>query len=139
MRDNGLKVGMVGAGRGLSFSDGFVASGVRIAAVCDSGADALDRFTAAFPSAQRCADFGEDEYTHDFKLAACGATWRRFWLLGRPGGTYITHSLGPVLRWFNAARGEEAPLTIAAVSCLGSGRHYCDSNGVPYETDDVNQ
>ena len=64
--------------------------------------------------------FGEGEYLHDIKELAKypdGKTsWRKFWQLGRRGAFYPTHSLGPVMKWFQGDR-------IKSVVCMGSGRH----------------
>ena len=63
--------------------------------------------------------FGEGEYLHEMKgwhTDASGApTWRHFWQVGRSGHSYPTHSVGPLLQWFDDR--------IVAVSCVGSGRH----------------
>ncbi len=63
--------------------------------------------------------FGEGEYLHEMKGwhtdAAGRPTWRYFWQVGRGGHTYPTHSIGPLLQWFQDR--------ITAVSCVGSGRH----------------
>lgn len=64
--------------------------------------------------------FGEGEYLHDIKNLAVyndGKTsWRTFWQLGKRGAFYPTHSLGPVMQWFE---GEE----IESISCIGTGWH----------------
>lgn len=69
--------------------------------------------------------FGEGEYLHDLKsrltynygYQKSGRTsWRRFWQLGKRGVFYPTHSLGPVMKWFDGDR-------IKQVSCFGSGWH----------------
>ena len=49
---------------------------------------------------------------------------RRKWLLGIDGVTYGTHSLGPVLEWFNE------PIT--RVCCEAAGCNYNDPRGLPY-------
>ncbi|MBI2297437.1 MAG: Gfo/Idh/MocA family oxidoreductase [Armatimonadetes bacterium] len=63
--------------------------------------------------------FGEGEYTHELEglhFTATGApTWRHTWQVGRRGCTYPTHSLGPLLEWFDDR--------VESVTCLGSGRH----------------
>ena len=63
--------------------------------------------------------FGEGEYLHEMKgwhTDSSGApTWRHFWQVGRSGHSYPTHSVGPLLQWFDDR--------IVAVSCVGSGRH----------------
>lgn len=63
--------------------------------------------------------FGEGEYTHELEslhfLADGSPAWRYTWQVGRRGCTYPTHSLGPLLQWFDDR--------VATVACLGSGRH----------------
>ncbi len=63
--------------------------------------------------------FGEGEYLHEMKTWHTKPdgqpTWRYYWQVGRAGNTYPTHSIGPLLRWFNDR--------IVSVSCVGSGRH----------------
>ncbi|MEM2906019.1 MAG: Gfo/Idh/MocA family oxidoreductase [Candidatus Bathyarchaeia archaeon] len=63
--------------------------------------------------------FAEGEYVHDVKSLHHDErgkpTWRYYWQVGRNGCTYGTHSLGPVLQWFDER--------VVTVSCLGSGRH----------------
>lgn len=64
--------------------------------------------------------FGEGEYLHELKQLAKypdGKTsWRTYWQLGKRGAFYPTHSLGPVMKWFEGER-------IKSVSCFGSGWH----------------
>jgi predicted dehydrogenase len=63
--------------------------------------------------------FGEGEYVHDVKHMHRDArgrpTWRTIWQVGKRGCTYGTHSLGPVLEWFDQR--------VEWVTCLGSGVH----------------
>ena len=63
--------------------------------------------------------FGAGEYLHEMKGWHTGSsgspTWRYFWQVGRAGHSYPTHSVGPLLQWFDDR--------IVAVSCVGSGRH----------------
>jgi predicted dehydrogenase len=63
--------------------------------------------------------FGEGEYLHEMKSwhtdASGSPTWRYHWQVGRAGITYPTHSLGPLLWWFQDR--------VVAVSCSGTGRH----------------
>ena len=70
--------------------------------------------------------FGEGEYLHEMKgwhTDASGApTWRHFWQVGRSGHSYPTHSVGPLLQWFDDR--------IVAVSCVGSGRHTDPENEI---------
>lgn len=71
--------------------------------------------------------FGEGEYLHDIRSLAYrynrrGATesdkpsWRKYWQLGKRGAFYPTHSIGPVMKWFEGDR-------IRSVSCYGAGWH----------------
>jgi predicted dehydrogenase len=69
--------------------------------------------------------YGEGQYLHDIRelttyhygLHQSGRTsWRKYWQLGKRGAFYPTHSIGPVMQWFENDR-------IAAVSTVGSGRH----------------
>jgi predicted dehydrogenase len=68
--------------------------------------------------------YGEGEYLHDVKnlhhTPDGGNTWRHYWQVGVPGITYGTHSLGPVMQWFNARNWQDR---VESVVCLGSGRH----------------
>ncbi len=63
--------------------------------------------------------FGEGEYIHDVKHMHHDAqgrhTWRTIWQVGKRGCTYGTHSLGPVLEWFDDR--------VAWITCTGSGVH----------------
>jgi predicted dehydrogenase len=63
--------------------------------------------------------YGEGEYLHEmrqFHHTPNGSpTWRYYWQVGRIGHTYPTHSLGPLLQWFDDR--------VVAVSCTGTGRH----------------
>ncbi|WP_165822663.1 Gfo/Idh/MocA family protein [Paenibacillus montanisoli] len=70
--------------------------------------------------------FGEGEYIHDIRELAfrynrdtevrenAKPTWRKYWQLGKRGAYYPTHSLGPVMQWFQGDR-------IRSVSCYGTG------------------
>lgn len=69
--------------------------------------------------------FGEGEYLHDVRKLAIRpssngeggtTTWRKFWQLGKRGAFYPTHSLGPVMQWFEGD-------AIESISCHGSGWH----------------
>lgn len=73
--------------------------------------------------------FGEGEYTHELKGLNEITVWRRRWQTGINGNTYPTHSLGPVLQWFEGQR-------VASVSCVGTGHHYKDPRGDQYELED---
>jgi len=62
--------------------------------------------------------FGEGEYIHnvgDLLTYPNGKTsWRKYWQLGKRGCFYPTHSLGPVMKWFQGDR-------IKSISCYGTG------------------
>ncbi len=73
--------------------------------------------------------FGEGQYLHELKSLNEITKWRRKWQTGRNGCTYSTHSLGPVLQWFEDR--------VCTVSCFGSGHHYEDSGGTQYENEDT--
>lgn len=69
--------------------------------------------------------FGEGEYLHDIRdlaihehadTGASTATWRKYWQLGKRGAFYPTHSIGPLMQWFEGDR-------IRAVASYGCGRH----------------
>jgi len=72
--------------------------------------------------------FGEGEYIHELKGLNEITVWRRKWQTGRNGCTYPTHSLGPVLQWFDDR--------VESVCCMGSGHHYTDPRGDLYENED---
>ncbi len=72
--------------------------------------------------------FGEGEYIHELKEHNEWTPWRRKWQTGRNGCTYPTHSLGPVIQWFQDR--------VATVCCVGSGHHYRDPRGDLYENED---
>ncbi len=72
--------------------------------------------------------FGEGEYIHELKGLNEVTKWRRKWQTGRNGCTYPTHSLGPVMQWFQDR--------VATVCCVGSGHHYRDPRGDLYENED---
>ncbi|GAA2760954.1 Gfo/Idh/MocA family protein [Actinopolymorpha rutila] len=63
--------------------------------------------------------YGEGEYLHDVRdlqqTPSGQRSWRSYWQAGRNGFTYPTHSLGPLLQWFDDR--------IVAVSCVGTGNH----------------
>ena len=73
--------------------------------------------------------YAEGEYLHELKALNEETLWRRTWQTGLPGLTYGTHSLGPILDWMPGDR-------VTAVCCTGSGHHYRDAAGRPYENDD---
>lgn len=64
--------------------------------------------------------FGEGEYLHDIKSLAIfedgKKSWRNYWQLGKRGAFYPTHSLGPVMQWFQGDR-------IKSVTTMGTGWH----------------
>ena len=68
--------------------------------------------------------FAEGEYIHDIKsihYSEDGSpTWRAVWQVGVNGCTYGTHSLGPILDWFDER--------VASVVCTGSGTHTAPHN-----------
>ncbi len=74
--------------------------------------------------------FGEGEYLHELKGLNEITTWRRKWQTGINGITYGTHSLGPLLQWMRGDR-------VSEVACVGSGHHYRDPRGNPYEQEDT--
>ncbi|TFJ92094.1 Gfo/Idh/MocA family protein [Lentibacillus salicampi] len=73
--------------------------------------------------------YGEGEYLHDVHDLHHdqygNETWRKKMQVGRPGITYGTHSLGPVLGWFDE--------NIDNILCLGSG----ESRYKGYKHDDT--
>jgi predicted dehydrogenase len=68
--------------------------------------------------------YAEGAYIHDVKwlhhTPDGGLTWRAADQVGVRGNTYITHSLGPVMDWFEAADPTEQ---LQRVLCVGSGIH----------------
>ena len=73
--------------------------------------------------------YAEGAYIHELKALNEKTRWRRRWQTGVNGSTYPTHSLGPVLQWFEGQR-------VVAVCAMGTGHHYEDPRGVHYETED---
>lgn len=73
--------------------------------------------------------FAEGEYIHNVKYLHYdnkgNPTWRRKETIGKRGCTYGTHSLGPILDWFDEK--------VKFVNCLGSGTHTVKE----YENDDT--
>lgn len=67
-------------------------------------------------------NFGEGEYVHEVRFLLRqpdgSPTWRAVWQAGLRGNTYITHELGPVMRWFKAV---EPGVRIESVACMGTG------------------
>ena len=64
--------------------------------------------------------FGEGEYLHEVRNlhhhADGSPTWRYYWQVGTPGSTYPTHSLGPVMQWFQAVDPKENGLKASSAS-----------------------
>lgn len=73
--------------------------------------------------------YAEGEYLHELKGLNEITKWRRKWQTGINGVTYGTHSLGPILQWFDGER-------VTEVACAGSGHHYTDPRGDLYENED---
>ncbi len=73
--------------------------------------------------------YGEGAYIHELKGLNEQTPWRRRWQTGVNGSTYPTHSLGPVLQWFEGQR-------VTAVCAMGTGHHYKDPRGTAYEMED---
>ena len=74
--------------------------------------------------------YAEGEYLHQIRDLIEKGPWRQAWQAGVNGCTYGTHSLGPILQWFQGQR-------VVAVSCVGSGHHYTQPNGRPYPQEDT--
>ncbi len=68
--------------------------------------------------------FAEGEYLHEVRnlhhYPDGSPTWRYYWQVGTPGSTYPTHSLGPVMQWFQTLDPKER---IESVICRGTGIH----------------
>jgi predicted dehydrogenase len=79
--------------------------------------------------------YAEGEYLHELKELNEITPWRRRWQTGIDGVTYGTHSLGPVLQWMSADPRMPAD-RVVRVCCAGSGHHYLDPRGDPYENQD---
>jgi hypothetical protein len=73
--------------------------------------------------------YAEGEYIHELKGLNEITKWRRKWQTGINGCTYPTHSIGPILQWFEGQR-------VTKVCCAGSGHHYKDPRGDSYENED---
>ena len=73
--------------------------------------------------------YAEGAYIHELKALNEITRWRRRWQTGINGNTYPTHSLGPLLMWFEGQR-------VIAVCTMGTGHHYRDSHGDFYEMED---
>ena len=74
--------------------------------------------------------YAEGHYLHELKALNEITRWRRKWQTGIDGNTYITHELGPLLRWLS-------PRRVVQVACTGSGHHYADPRGEQYGIQDV--
>ncbi|WP_127589125.1 Gfo/Idh/MocA family protein [Paenibacillus koleovorans] len=74
--------------------------------------------------------YAEGEYLHESKELNELTKWRRSWQTGVNGITYGTHSIGPILDWFEGDR-------ISQVSCIGGGHHYADASGRAYEQENT--
>ncbi len=65
--------------------------------------------------------YAEGEYLHnldDFLTYSNGKpSWRQYWQCGKHGTFYPTHSLGPVMQWFEGER-------IAQIATFGTGHHH---------------
>ena len=70
--------------------------------------------------------FGEGEYVHNIKFlhhdSQGNPTWRYYWQVGINRCNYPTHSLGPLLHWFNER--------VVTVCCLGTGVHTDPEHGM---------
>ena len=80
--------------------------------------------------------YAEGEYLHELKELNEVTRWRRRWQTGIDGITYGTHSLGPILQWLSAAAGPQGARVVRAC-CEGTGHHYLDPRGDPYENQDT--
>jgi predicted dehydrogenase len=72
--------------------------------------------------------YAEGEYIHELKELNEKTPWRRRWQTGVNGITYGTHSLGPILQWFQGQR-------VTEVCCAGAGNRYRDPRGEAYENE----
>jgi predicted dehydrogenase len=79
--------------------------------------------------------YAEGEYLHELKELNETTPWRRHWQTGIDGITYGTHSLGPILQWLGVDARSEGD-RVVRVCCEGSGHHYRDPRGDPYENQD---
>ena len=73
--------------------------------------------------------YAEGAYIHELKALNEQTPWRRRWQTGVNGCTYPTHSLGPILQWFEGER-------VTAVCAMGTGHHYMDPRQNSYEMED---
>jgi len=73
--------------------------------------------------------YGEGQYVHETKTLQVETPWRRRWHTGVNGNTYCTHPFGPLYQWFAKERA-------VSVCCVGSGHHYLDADGKPFENED---
>lgn len=73
--------------------------------------------------------YAEGEYLHNLRVAFPRKPhWRRIHG-GVSGVTYGSHELGPILSWLPGDR-------VVSVCCAGTGRHYTDDEGKPFEQED---
>lgn len=68
--------------------------------------------------------YAEGEYNHDCRDLIPKTPWRKKWVYDVAGVTYGTHSLGPILSWFENDR-------VASVCCAGSNCATTDLEGNP--------
>ncbi len=65
--------------------------------------------------------YGEGEYLHNvrglLKYPDGKDSWRKYWQLGKRGAFYPTHSIGPVMQWFEGD-------AIESISCYSAGHHF---------------
>jgi predicted dehydrogenase/GNAT superfamily N-acetyltransferase len=95
----------------------------------------FDREVASVTRLVRDGRFGETYYAegaylHDIRWLIPQTPWRRHWQTGIAGNTYITHSLGPVVRWFGGRRVESVCCTTA-----GQASRFVDEAGKAYAGD----
>lgn len=68
--------------------------------------------------------YAEGEYNHDCRKLIPLTPWRKTWLYDVAGVTYGTHSLGPILSWFEGDR-------VTEVCCAGAGQTMSTLAGEP--------
>ena len=65
--------------------------------------------------------YAEGEYLHNVRgmvtYPSGKTSWRRYWQFGVRGSFYPTHSIGPVMQWFEGDH-------ISAISTFTSGQHF---------------
>ena len=72
--------------------------------------------------------YAEGEYLHRIRGTAAMKPWRRQWTYGINGVTYGSHELGAPLTWMAGDR-------VVSVCCAGSGHHFNDAAGKPFEAE----